>query len=66
MYEIDKDFVWERMSDHFKRREAAVKAWLTREQNLIAERNTQVSPPPWAATSKVSLLAYAPLRWLHP
>ena len=44
MYEIDKDFVWDRMNDHFKRREAAVKAWLTREQNLIAERNAGVPP----------------------
>ena len=44
MYEIDKDFVWDRMNDHFKRREAAAKAWVTRQQNLIAERNAGVPP----------------------
>lgn len=44
MYTIDKDFVWNRMNDHFKRREAAAKAWVTRQQNLIAERNAGVPP----------------------
>ena len=44
MYEIDKDFVWERMNEHFKRREAAAKAWVTRQKNLIAERNAGVPP----------------------
>jgi len=44
MYTIDKDFVWDRMNDHFKRVDAAHKAWVTRHQNLIAKRNAGVPP----------------------
>jgi len=44
MYQIDKDFVWERMNDHFKRREAASQAWVTRIQKVIADRNAGVPP----------------------
>jgi len=44
MYQIDKDFVWERMNDHFKRREAASRAWVTRIQKVIADRNAGVPP----------------------
>ncbi len=44
MYEIDKDFVWERMDEHHKRVMAASQAWVTRQQNLIAKRNAGVPP----------------------
>lgn len=44
MYTIDVDFVWDRMNDHFKRVEAARKAWITRTENLLAKKNAGVPP----------------------